>query len=200
MRPRALQAADRDAAEEFEHPNGFTHREANPMHRYTRLAVALGAAALLVPSAALAKGKPEHAGKKEKAAKEHGKGRGKPANYVFKGVWHADGTVTVKGGNARVRKNDLVGTDVAFDVTGAKLTVADSDGDGSVTVADLMEGDKVVVKARLPRTDPGAGPYAARRVVDQTHPASSDDDGSDDAAAGGELPEGGDAPEGTTES
>jgi hypothetical protein len=140
------------------------------MH-HTRLAAAL-AAVLLVPATAVAKGKPEHAGKHAK--KEHG--NAKPANYVFKGVWHAGGTVTVTGGNARVRKHDLVGTDVAFDVAGAKLTAADSDADGSVTVADLLEGDKVVVKARLPRTDPGTGPYAAHRVVDQTHPAVEEAD------------------------
>jgi hypothetical protein len=173
------------------------------MNRHAQIATVLGAVALLVPATALAKGKPEHAGKHEKKEKgEHGKG--KPANYVFKGVWHADGTVTVKGGNARVRKHDLVGTDVAFDVTDAKLTVADNDGDGSVTVADLLEGDKVVVKARLPRTDPGDGPYAARRVVDQTHPKSDDEaeaetetpaTGGDEPVEGGDAPvEGGDAP------
>src|SRR5215213_6069181 len=64
----------------------------------TRVVAALGAAALLLPSAAVAKGKPD-------GKPAHGKS--KPANYVFKGVWHADGTVTVSGGNARVRKGGL---------------------------------------------------------------------------------------------
>ena len=136
------------------------------MHRNIhRAAVVLGAAALLFPSSALAKGKPE---------KAHGKS--KPASYVFKGVWHADGTVTVSGGNARVRKGGLVGQTLAFVLTDAKLRAADADADGSVAVADLVEGDKVVVKARLPRTEPGPGPYAAHKLVDQTHPAVEEAD------------------------
>jgi hypothetical protein len=158
------------------------------MNRTTiRLAAALGAAALLLPSAALA-GKPDHAGKhaKKHAKKEHaGK---KPSNWVFKGLWHADGTVTVSGGNARVRKNDLVGATLAFDLTGAKLRVDDTNADGAVTVADLVEGDKVVVKARLPRTDIGDGPYAAQRLVDQTHPVAEDDSDEAEAPAAPEAP------------
>ena len=134
-----------------------------------RAAVLLGAAALLLPSAAIAKDKPA---KPDKPA--HGKS--KPANYVFKGVWHADGTVTVSGGNARVRKGGFVGEVVGFDLTAAKLRAADTNADGAVTAADLIEGDKVVVKARLPRTEPGAGPFAALRLVDQTHPAAVEAD------------------------
>ena len=138
-------------------------------HAPRAAAAALAAAALLIPSAAIA-GKPE-----DKPVKPpHGKS--KPANYVFKGIWHADGTVTVTGGNARVRKNDLVGEVIAFDLAAAKLRAADTDADGAVAVADLVEGDKVVVKAWLPRTEPGAGPFAARKLVDQTHPAVEEAD------------------------
>ena len=104
-------------------------------------------------------------------ARQAAHGKSKPANYVFKGVWHADGTVTVTGGNARVRKNGLVGQVVAFDLAAAKLRAADTNADGAVDADDLVEGDKVVVKARLPRTEPGTGPFAARKLVDQTHPA-----------------------------
>jgi hypothetical protein len=100
----------------------------------------------------------------------------KVSTYVFKGVWHADGTVTVSGGNAKVRKGGFVGQTVAFDVSAAKLRVADTDADGALTAADLAEGDKVVVQAKLPRQNPGEAPFAARKVVDQTHPASSEDD------------------------
>jgi hypothetical protein len=137
------------------------------MNRHApRAAAALAAAALLIPSAAIAAGKPE-----DKPVKPpHGKS--KPANYVFKGIWHADGTVTVNGGNARVRKNGLVGDVIAFDLAAAKLRVADTNADGAVNATDLFEGDKVVVKAWLPRTEPGAGPFAARKLVDQTHPAA----------------------------
>jgi hypothetical protein len=137
------------------------------MNRHARLhaAAVLGAAALLIPSAAIAAGPP--ADKPVKPAA----GKSKLANYVFKGVWHADGTVTVNGGNARVRKNDFVGAIVSFDLTAAKLRAADTNADAAVTPADLVEGDKVVVKAWLPRTEPGTGPFAARKLVDQTHPA-----------------------------
>jgi hypothetical protein len=129
------------------------------MHRKTRIAAALGAAALLIPSAAIAKDKPA------KPAKP------KTASYVFKGVWHVNGTVTVTGGNSRVRKGGFVGQDVGLLLDTAKLRVADTTPDGVVNAADLLELDKVVVKARLPRTDPGTGPFAARMLVDQTHPA-----------------------------
>jgi hypothetical protein len=131
----------------------------------TRVVAALGAAALLIPSAALAKGKPET----KPAKSAHGKS--KSARYVFKGVWHTDGTVTVSGGNARVRKGGFVGEVVAFDLASAKLKVADTNADAAVSAADLAEGDKVVVKARLPRKDPGDPPsIKARQLVDQTHP------------------------------
>ena len=135
------------------------------MNRHIRsAAAALGAAALLIPSAALAKDKPAKSGKS------------KPATYVFKGVWHTGGTVTVGHGNARVRKGGFVGQVVGFDLTAAKLSAADTNADGAVDATDLVEGDKVVVKARLPRTEPGSGPFAATRLVDQTHPAVEEAD------------------------
>ena len=129
------------------------------MTRNTMLAIAL--TALFIPSAAIAKDKP--------VKPAHGKS--KPANFVFKGAWHTDGTVTVSGGNARVRKHGFVGLVVGFDLTTAKLRASDTNADGLATADDLVEGDKVVVKARLARTEPGAGPFAAHRLVDQTHPA-----------------------------
>jgi hypothetical protein len=145
-----------------------------------RIAALVGVGILFVPAVAGAKpgpkpekpAKPAKPGpKKEKPAKPV-----KLATYVFKGVWHADGSVTVNHGNAKVRKGGFVGQTVLFDVSAAKLRVADTDGDGAVTAADLAEGDKVVVQAKLPRKEPGEAPFAARKVVDQSHPASSDDD------------------------
>ena len=132
-----------------------------------RLAALLGVGILFVPAVAGAKPGP----KPEKPAKP-----AKTSTYVFKGIWHADGSVTVSAGNAKVRKGGFVGETVAFDVTNAKLRVADTDADGAVTAADLVEGDKVVVQAKLPRTDPGEAPFAARKVVDQTHPKVADED------------------------
>jgi len=135
------------------------------MNRSTRLAAALGAAALLIPSAAVAKDKP---------AKPAKPGQSKPATYVFKGVWNGDGTVTVSAGNSRVRKGGFIGDVVTFDLAAAKLRAADTNADGAVSAADLVANDKVVVKARLPRTDPGAGPFAATKLVDQTHAAGEE--------------------------
>ena len=42
--------------------------------------------------------------------------------------------------------------------------------DGSRSALDVQIGDKVLVKAKLPRQDPGDQPFSARRLVDQTHP------------------------------
>ena len=92
-----------------------------------------------------------------------------------------DGTVTVSGGNAKVRKGGYLQQVVAFDVTTAKLRVADTNADAAVTVTDLVEGDKVVIQAKLPRTAPAAdaaadAPIVARKVVDQTHPVVETED------------------------
>jgi hypothetical protein len=119
------------------------------------------ALALVVPAAAVAK--PDKAAPK-KAPKVH------KVTYVFKGTWNADGTVQVKSGNAHAKKAHLVGTAVAFDLTNAKITIADTNNDGKKDAADLVAGDKVLVQARLPRKVPGDAPYVARKLVDQTHP------------------------------
>jgi hypothetical protein len=118
-------------------------------------------------------------GHSQQQAESHGKAKGKGkvhnVTYVFKGTWNATtGTVTVERGNAHVRKAGLVGTDVEFDLTGAKLVVADTNGDSSITADDLKDGDKVVVKARLPRKDPGTQPFKAKMLVDQTNAPAPD--------------------------
>ena len=151
-----------------------------------RITVAAAALALAATPGALAKGKPEDpgsqgTGKPDTGASQHpekgkGNGKAKPKNVVLKGtVVSSDatgGTVTVHVVKATKWGKSLVDTDAAFTVT--KINAADSNGDGSVTVADLMAGDKVVVQARIAKDD--AAPYKARKVVDQTHPKSSDDD------------------------
>ena len=144
------------------------------MSRTTRhVAAAIGAAALLLPSAALAEPKPDKPVKPAKPAKPV---KVKTANYIVKGVWNADGTVTVTGGNARVRKGGLIGTTLTFTLDGAKLRVADTNADGTLDAADVVAGDKVVIQARLPRTEPGEGPFAARKLVDRTRPPVDDED------------------------
>lgn len=92
--------------------------------------------------------------------------------YVFKGTYAGAGDVAVDHGNAHVRKAGLVGATVSFDLTAAKIVVADNDGNGTRDLADVRNDDRVVVKARLPRTDPGAQPYTAKQLVDQTHAAT----------------------------
>jgi hypothetical protein len=130
------------------------------------------AAASITPTSALAGNGHGH-GQGQQHSQSHHKVHN--VTYVFKGTWNAaTGTVTVKRGNAHVRKAGLVGEDVQFDLTGAKLVVADTNGDSTITADDLKDQDKVVVKARLPRKDPGTQPFKAKMLVDQTNPPAPD--------------------------
>jgi hypothetical protein len=141
-------------------------------------------AALALPGAAVAKGKPDHAGhgqaKQERRAARHGSGP--MVTYVLKGIWSA-GSLQVAHGNAHARRAGLVGQTVALDLTAAaaKVKVADANADGVRDLADVQDGDRVLVQARLPRRAPGAAPFAVRKLVDQTHPASgAGDEAADD--------------------
>lgn len=152
-------------------------------HRKTALALA-AVTAIAAPAAAVAApgngASADHANPNayghgphaagEAPIRSNGVGPAKGVAYVFKGTYAGDSTVTVTRGNAHVRKAELVGTDVAFDLSAAKLSVADTNGDSAVTIDDVAAGDKVVVKAKLPKGHPGVAPYAARQLVDQTHP------------------------------
>lgn len=136
--------------------------------------VALAAGALAIPAAAVAH--PGHGhGHGHANAHANGQGSNHPVSYVFKGTYDGSGLVTVNHGNAHVRKAGLVGTDVQFDLTNTKFIVADTNSDQVIDVNDVLTGDNVVVKARLPRQDPGSQPFAARQLVDQTNPADSTD-------------------------
>lgn len=130
------------------------------------LIAALGVAALAVPSAALA-----NQGETHGHANANGHSATHNAAYVFRGTYEGGSAVEVTHGNARVRKDGLVGQTVTFDLTTARITVADTNGDGATDLADVQVGDKVLVKAMLPKSDPGSQPFAAKRLVDQTHPA-----------------------------
>ena len=157
--------------------------------RFSRALVVLGtAAALAAPAAAVAKkgghGK-QHKNSHSLEAKSHGKGKGKakgkskPKMFVFKGVVasvNADVvTVSVKKGNSRGRRGAT--KDVAFDVAGARVIVADTNTDGSLNAADVKVGDKVLVQARLAKdVDLAAGPHAARKLIDLTAPPADEDD------------------------
>jgi hypothetical protein len=47
--------------------------------------------------------------------------------------------------------------------------VGDVNRDGTADLGDVAAGDKVVVKVKAPKGDPGTQPFAARQLVDQTH-------------------------------
>jgi hypothetical protein len=126
------------------------------------VALALPATAAGVPGA----DKPEKPEKPDKP----GKGKAKTVAYVFDGTYVGDGvSVTVDHGNKHVKKAELVGTDVQFDFTATKVTVADVNADGTADLTDVGAGDEVHVKAKLPKGDPGVQPYAAKHLVDKTN-------------------------------
>jgi hypothetical protein len=133
--------------------------------------IALGIGALAVPAAATAK--PGH-GHGHAPSGPHGHGHNPTVMYVFKGTYRGDGLVTVAHGNAPVKKAGLIG-DVQFNLSSARLEVADTNADGTVASDDVVTGDRVLVKARLPKQDPGAQPFVARQLVDQTHPGDDED-------------------------
>jgi hypothetical protein len=137
------------------------------------LIVVLGAAVLAVPTGALA-----HPGNGQSHGKGQSQGKGHSQThavaYVFKGTYAGNSTVTVASGNARVRKGGYVGQTVAFDLTGARIVVADTNADTANDLNDVATGDKVLVKAMLPKSDPGSQPFAAKRLIDQTHPAETE--------------------------
>ena len=137
------------------------------------LIAALGVAALAVPAAAVA-----HPGK----GHANGHGKDHAVMYIFKGTYDGSGLVSVNHGNHHARQAGLVGTDVQFDLTNTRLSVADTNADQVIDVNDVLTGDAVVVQARLPRQDPGSQPLAARQLVDQTNPADSDSSDTSDSA------------------
>jgi hypothetical protein len=140
------------------------------MNKRKRIIVAIGVAALALPAYAAAK--PGH--------------ESKPHNgmYILKGTYGDGAVVSVDHGNAHAKHAGLVGTDVALDISAAKITVADTNADGTADASDVIAGDRVLVQARLPKGDPGVQPFAARHLVDQTNSADQADDGDVDGDDG----------------
>jgi hypothetical protein len=137
------------------HPFRFINK-----HRHIRNTLLMLAVALIVLPAALSDGHERHVRPHEV----------RQVAYVFHGTFNVAGSsVSVLAGNRQVRRAGFVGQTVAFDLSAARIRVADANGDGVRDAADLQDGDTVVVKARLPRLAPGTAPFAARKVVDQTH-------------------------------
>lgn len=125
----------------------------------------IAVAALAAPAVSLAEHKDSH-----------GSGTTKPAQYNVKGVYAGDGVVSVNHVNGHARKAGWKDTDVAFDFSAAQIRVADTNGDGTHDLADVAVGDRVKVKARLPKRDPGAGPYVAQRLVDKSGAAGDSEE------------------------
>lgn len=166
-----------------------------------RALVALGiAAALALPAAATAKGPGGHGqsgkhgqGTAHSQAPHGGKGKGKGHDkgkhmraLVIKGTVKAtgDGTLQVTVKQSNHHGGALRGQDVTFDVTDARIVVADANGDGTRDMADVAVGDRVVVKARIAKgeTPDPAQPIAARQVVDRSAKADTGDDAGDDTS------------------
>ena len=140
------------------------------MNLGTKAAGAVAAIAMM--TAPLAGAKPHQ----ENPGQGHGNGHGpKGVAYVFKGTYVDSATVAVTAGNKHVRNAGLVDTSVGFDFSAAKVSVGDVNGDGAANLADVAAGDRVVVKVKAPKGDPGAQPFAARQLVDQTQPGAETD-------------------------
>jgi hypothetical protein len=131
--------------------------------KLTKIAgVCLGALALALPAGAGA----------DSGKDGHGK------TYNAFGVYAGDGVVSVAKGNGAVKKAGWKGQDVTFDFSQADIRTEDNNADEQETLEDVAVGSPVRVKARLPKGDPGAGPYVAQRLDDKS--GDSDDDDADD--------------------
>jgi hypothetical protein len=129
--------------------------------KLTRTAgICLGALALALPAGAGA----------ESGKSGHGK-----ATYNAKGIYAGDGVVSVAKGNGAVKKAGWKGQDITFDFSQADIRTEDHNGDEQETLEDVAVGSPVRVKARLPKGDPGAGPYAAERLDDKSEDSEDDD-------------------------
>jgi len=126
------------------------------------LVAVIAIVALALPAAAIAKHGESH-------GKAKGKGKTHKVAYVFKGFYAGDSSVDVKRGNSRVRKGGYIGSTVEFNLTDARIVVADTNGDGKKDLDDVETGDWVLVKTRLPRNDAGSQPFDAKRLIDKSH-------------------------------
>jgi hypothetical protein len=134
---------------------------------------ALAAAALAVPTAAIAQ-PGQGNGKDKPVANGHAKPKKpKKVAFVFKGTFTAPGTVEVLAGNRHVRKGGFVGESVSFDFASAKVVAADTNADLKIDVSDVKDGDVVLVQARVARRTSYAADgdaIVARKLVDKTNP------------------------------
>jgi hypothetical protein len=153
-----------------------------------------GALALALPAGALAHGVPggDHgagrgAGRQDAAASQGvsgTRGRGSVHRHVPMVALIAHGTVVsvdtstssavLQVTRANHHGSGLVGTQVTIDLSKAAIAVADANGDGQVNLADVAVSDQVLLQGRIPLHGTLTGALTATRLIDQTHPASSD--------------------------
>ncbi len=108
-----------------------------------------------------------------------------PSTSAPSAYWAFDGTVAnidVAAGTMLVTiaqvysaASSYVGQRLSFEVTAStRMRVADVNGDGTRTLADLSVGDSVDVYVAAPASAPAAGaPLAALEVSDVTHPPTA---------------------------
>ena len=134
----------------------------------SKLMVGIGVVALAGPAAAIAG--------QGKDGKGNGGGKTKASQYNVKGTYAGDGVVSVLKVNGHAKKAGWKGTDVTFDLSSAEIRTEDNNLDGTADLSDVAVGSPVKVKARLPKGDPGVGPYVAQRLVDKTDDDTDSDD------------------------
>ena len=106
----------------------------------------------------------------------HARGHAHPVAFVFTGTVAAPAvgtllTVHVVHGNHWSRRGGFAGQDVTFDLTNARLSVADTDGTPGADAGDFKQGDRVVILAKLPRTtaySQDEQPLAPSHVADRS--------------------------------
>jgi hypothetical protein len=84
------------------------------------------------------------------------------------------GSAVVQVTRANHHGSGLVGTQVTIDLSKAAISVADGNGDGLENLADVAVSDQVLLQGRIPLHSTLTGALSATRLIDQTHPASSD--------------------------
>jgi len=149
---------------------------------FRRSAAFVAAVALAIPAAAGAHGGPPpgvghghgHGNDGQQPSAES-RSHGRPnraVGYVFAGTVKsiAGNTVTVSVLHANHDAHALVGQDVEFDVSAARIVVRDANGDGKRDLGDVAVGDRVQVLARLPRDlSTATQPFAATALIDKAH-------------------------------
>jgi hypothetical protein len=159
------------------------------MRKWTGIVVALALG--MAPGIAQASTAAGHGGGREHApglrgqqGTEHGKARDRARRgrarvaYVARGTVKAVDlqaqTITITIADRRGATNRHArgwrGTEVTFDVSDARLRVADVNADGARDLSDVAVGDRAKVLAKLPRRlesteDAGAQVFKAKRVV-----------------------------------